>query len=82
MLIWSRIRDHILTNIAVSPEQQIESLKAAIRELDAKIEAREGELVAAQVGVIDGEINDLELIGLYELGRKFLKELHGLRPRS
>lgn len=58
-----------------TPDQQIENLEAALSELNARIETREGELVAAQTGVLDGEVNDLELIGLYELRRKFLKEL-------
>jgi len=58
----------------LTPEEQLVNLKLAISELDAKIEAREGELVAAQVGMMDGEVDDLELIGLYELRRKFLKK--------
>jgi hypothetical protein len=66
----------------LTSDQQIESLKSAITGLDAKIEAREGELVAAQVGMVDGEVDDLELIGLYALKRKFLKELRERKPED
>lgn len=59
----------------LTPEQRGES------RTDAKIEAREQEIVAAQGGAMDDQVDDLELLGLYELRWKFLKRLQKRESR-
>lgn len=58
--------------------QQVEKLRREIANLDRKIDARKAELVTAQTGLMDGEINDPELISLRELRMKCRRELRKL----
>jgi hypothetical protein len=70
---------------ALTPKQQIESLRAAIADIEREIDACEPSLVDRQVGMTDGEVDDPVLIWLHEIRKKFQQELDTLlkkkRPR-
>jgi hypothetical protein len=59
----------------MTPRQQIRGLRAAIRHLDLAIDQRKAELVEQQTGLQEGEVEDEEIITLYEMRKQFQADL-------
>jgi hypothetical protein len=62
----------------LTPAQQAANLRQAISELDAQIDQRKTEMVESQTGMLDGELDDDEIVALHGMRKKLQADLDRL----